>query len=249
MISSASSAGEASMNLSGWNSASSASPSRSSRASSASRPMSPVSMPAHFTSSSGRSNALAMAASTSPSRRPMRSSPPRTLTMDLAVGGIGAREQLVEEGRPWRPVPRRASMAANVAATSGSVGARLRAAAWPALVRTSSTARPRSEWRSYAAARSSRVAPVRRADRGDDRRPAEAGRPLVGLGERPAGQEDGRDRQLVGVEAAQVLGQEGGLLGGPGRRRHALGQVAPAAHGGDGIRFGGWRREPGSRRS
>ena len=82
-----------------------------------------------------------------------------------------------------------------------------------------------------------------------DRGPAQARRPLVGLGERPAREEDGRDRQLVGREAAQVIGQEGGLLGRPGGRRHALGQVAPAAHGGDGIRFRRCRPERGSRRS
>ena len=86
-ISAASSAGEASMNLSGWKRASSASSRRSSRARPARRPTSPVSMPAHLTASSGRSKALAMAASTRPSRRPMRSSPPRTLTMPLAVAG------------------------------------------------------------------------------------------------------------------------------------------------------------------
>jgi hypothetical protein len=49
--------------------------------------MSPVSMPTHLTSSIGFSNALAIAASTSPSRSPMRSSPPRILTIDLAVTG------------------------------------------------------------------------------------------------------------------------------------------------------------------
>ena len=88
-----------------------------------------------------------------------------------------------------------------------------------------------------------------RADRRHDRRPAEPGGPLVGFREGPPGQEDGRDRQLLGAQAAQVVGQEGGLLGGPGRCRHALGQLAPAAHGGDGIRFRRWRREHGSRRS
>ena len=87
MISVASSAGLASMNLSGWNSASAESSSRSSRASAAVRPMSPLSIPAHFTTSSGRSNALAIAASRRPSRPPMRSSPVRTFTRYLAVSG------------------------------------------------------------------------------------------------------------------------------------------------------------------
>ena len=99
MISAASSAGEASMNLSGWNSASAASPSRSSRASAAVRPTSPVSIPAHLTSSSGRSKALAMAASSRPSRSPMRSSPLRTLTMYFAVSGSTTGRAGVEERR------------------------------------------------------------------------------------------------------------------------------------------------------
>ena len=131
MISAASSAGDASMNLSGWNSASSASPSRSSRASSASRPTSPVSIPAHLTSSSGRSNAFAIAASTRPSRSPMRSSPPSTLTMALAVCG-SARSRSSLSSRALAAGPEAASIAANVAATSGSVGLTSGGGAWPA---------------------------------------------------------------------------------------------------------------------
>ena len=159
MISSASSAGDASMNLSGWKSASSASPSRSSRASSASRPMSPVSIPDHLTSSMGRSKALAMAASTSPSRNPIRSSPPRTLTIALAVGGSA------RASRSWRSCalacgPDAVSIAANVAATSGSVGESSGGGVCSARISTSSTARLRSEYRSYARPMSSRVAPV-----------------------------------------------------------------------------------------
>ena len=85
------------------------------------RPMSPVSIPAHLTSSSGRSNAFAMAASTSPSRRPMRSSPPRTLTMALAVGGSDRASR--SRSRPaFAAGPDAASIASNVAATSGRVG-------------------------------------------------------------------------------------------------------------------------------
>ena len=85
------------------------------------------------------------------------------------------------------------------------------------------------------------------AELGDGRgdgRPAEAGRPLVRLGERPAGQEDGRDRQLVGRRVAEVVGEEGGLLGGSGRRREALGELAPATHGGDGIPCRRWCTKP-----
>ena len=121
MISAASSAGEASMNLSGWNRVSSASASWSSRARAASRPMSPVSIPAHLTSSSGRSNARARAASTSPSRRPIRSSPPRTLTIALAVGG-SARASSARRSSTFASTPEADSIAANVAATSTRVG-------------------------------------------------------------------------------------------------------------------------------
>ena len=74
--------------------------------------------------------------------------------------------------------------------------------------------------------------PAELADRRGDRRPAQPGRPLIGLGERPAGQEDGGDRELVGRRVREIIGQEGGLLGGPGRRRDALGDLAPATHGG-----------------
>ena len=54
---------------------------------------------------------------------------------------------------------------------------------------------------------------------------------LVGLGERAAGEEDRGDRQLLGGQGPQVIGQEGGLLGRSSRRREALGELAPATHG------------------
>ena len=108
MISSASSAGEASMNLSGWNRASRRVAERGRRGrASASRPMSPVSIPAHFTSSSGRSNAFAIAASSRPSRSPMRSSPPSTLTMYVAVSGSARASRSREDGGLARPGRRR----------------------------------------------------------------------------------------------------------------------------------------------
>ena len=53
--------------------------------------------------------------------------------------------------------PEAVSTAANVAATSGRVGDASGGGAWPAPTRTSSTALLRSEWRSYASPRSSRV--------------------------------------------------------------------------------------------
>ena len=41
--------------------------------------------------------------------------------------------------------------------------------------------------------------------------------------------------QLVGAQVGKVVGEEGRLLGGPGRGGDALGELAPATHGGDGI--------------
>ncbi len=70
---------------------------------------------------------------------------------------------------------------------------------------------------------------------GGDRRPAETRGPLVGLGERTTGEEDGGNRQLVGRQSGQVIGEEGRLFGRPRRRGDALGQLAPATHGRDGI--------------
>ena len=147
MISVASSAGEASMNLSGWKSASEAVARASSRARPASRPTSPTSIPAHLTSSSGRSKARAIPASTRPSRRPIRRSPPSTLTMYFAV--IGSERS----SRPRRTAdffagPEAASISANAAATSGSVGLVSGGGAWPAVRSTSATAMPRSDERS-----------------------------------------------------------------------------------------------------
>ena len=80
MISAASSAGDASMNWSGRKRRRRVVPSRSSRASTAVSPMSPVSIAAFETACADRSNACAIAAWRSPSRRPIRSSPARILT-------------------------------------------------------------------------------------------------------------------------------------------------------------------------
>ena len=77
--------------------------------------------------------------------------------------------------------------------------------------------------------------------------PADADGALVGLGERAAGQEDGRDRQLVGRERGQVVGEDRRLLGRLRRRRDAIGHLAPAAHGRDGIRCAGCSTGAGSR--
>ena len=229
------------MNLSGWKSASSASSSRSSRASSASRPMSPVSIPAHLTASSGRSNAFAIAASTRPSRSPIRSSPAEHL--DDALGG-----ERVATGRggragvaPWRPGPDAASIAANVAATSGSVGRRLGRRC---------VARPAQDVLDGAAEVGRAVVGLAevgsRIDAGDSATAvaiADQPRPVA----RWSASGNGRPvRKTAAIgsssarQAAQVVGEEGGLLGGPGRGRDALGELAPATHGGDGIPFRRW---------
>ena len=85
---------------------------------------------------------------------------------------------------------------------------------------------------------------MRRDGRGDGR-PAETGRALVGLGERPAGQEDGGDRAARrATGSAQVVGEERGLLGRPGRRREALGELAPATHGSMVYRAGDGAAKP-----
>ena len=68
-------------------------------------------------------------------------------------------------------------------------------------------------------------------DRGGDRRPAQTHRPLVRLRERAAGEEHGRDRQLLGAQGTEIVREEGRLLGRPRRGGHPLGHLAPAAHG------------------
>ena len=147
MISAASSAGDASMNFSGWNRARAASPRRSSRASVAVRPTSPVSIPARLTSSRGRSKAFAIAASSRPSRSPIRSSPLNTFTIPVTVRGD---ERAISASRTWAfaAAPDAASIASNAASTSGSVGSVAGSGAWPAASSTSPTAVATSDERS-----------------------------------------------------------------------------------------------------
>ena len=186
-----------------------------------------------LTASSGRSNAFASAASTRPSRSPMRSSPDRTRTIPRAVFG-SARASSVASRSALRAGPDAASIAANVAATStrpgdpassGASGIREHVAHRGADVREP-------------VVRRREVAPIGARDLADgvrDGRPADAGRALVRLGEGPASEEHDRDRELVRVEGPQVLGEERGLLRRPGRGGDALGELAPAPHAGDGI--------------
>ncbi len=148
MISLASSAGEASMNLSGWNRRRLAEPRASSRARTAVWPMSPVSIPARLTASSGRSNATARAASSNPSRSPIRRSPDRIFTTYLAVSGSHRASSSVKIA-PFAAGPEATSISANAAATSSRLGGSL-AVGWLPFARpsTSATAMPRSDDRS-----------------------------------------------------------------------------------------------------
>ena len=139
-----------------------------------------------------------MAASTSPSRRPMRSSPPRTLTIDLAVCGSPARAARAG-ARSWPPAPDAASIAANVAATSGSVGLGSGGGAWPCAGQDVLDRQAQVGVAVVGGAEVGAAAADDARDGVDDRGPAEAGRALVGLRERPAGQEHRGDRQLVGL--------------------------------------------------
>ncbi len=73
-----------------------------------------------------------------------------------------------------------------------------------------------------------------------ERRPAEAERAGVRLGERPPGEEDDGRAQRRGVDRGEVLGEEACLLRGPRRGSDPLGDLAPPAHGRDGIRSPPW---------
>ena len=186
-----------------------------SRASIAVRPMSPVSMPARLTASSGRSNAFASAASSSPSRRPIRSSP---------------REHLDDRRRgPRRRTGRRAPRAARPCAAApdacldrlerrrGSrraVGSRVgsRRVAGLRRARRRPRSRRRRTGRTPGASASASAPATRRTAPAIAAQPI-ADRPLVGLGERPAGEEHGRDRQRLGVERGEVVGEDRRLLG------------------------------------
>ena len=134
-----------------------------------------------------------------------------------------------------RAGPEAASIASNAAATSGSVGRLCRPGACPARVRTSATARPRSEWRSYAAPSAERSTPATSRDGRPRSRPSRGPR-RAGPPRGTAGRSGRRPRSAARrASGPEVVGEQGGLLGGPGRGRDALRELAPAAHGGDGI--------------
>ena len=239
-ISAASSAGDASMNLSGWNSASAASARRSSRASVAVRPTSPVSI-------AGPLHRVERPVEGLRDRRleqPLAQPDAELAGQDLddvpgAVSGSTGASSAVEDRAPCAAGPDAASIAANAAATSGSVGSSAGSGAWPASRRTSPTAVAEVGRAVVGRAERLRAAPATRRDRrAEIAAQPSADRALVRLGERPAGQEHGRDRQLLGRRGPRgTRGEERRLLGGPGGRRDALGDLAPAAHERDGIGF------------
>ena len=248
MISVASSAGEASMNLRGWKSASDAVARASSRARPASRPTSPTSIPAHLTSSSGRSKARAIAGLD----QALAEADPQVATEHLDDVLRGHRVGAFEQAPQDRRLLRRAGGGLDLGERGGHLGeCRAR------LGRRGVAGRAQHLGDGDAQIRRAVVGLGQRGARdvpdlghgGRDRGPAETRRALVGLGERPAGQEDGGDRQLLGSQGAQVVGDEGGLLGRSSGRREALGQLAPATHAEDGIPCREWCSEGGSRRS
>ena len=234
-ISAASSAGEASMNLSGWNSASSAEPE-------------PVLAREH-----GR---LADVAGEHPRplhvvERPLERLRDRRLEQPLAQADpqlagqdlddvlrrqrVGPREQRAEDRALARRPRRRLDRGERVGDLGHASGPASGAGCSARSSSTSSTARPRSDDRSYA----SPSAPAGHArevgDGGRDRGPAEARRPLVGLGERPSGEEPRGRAELVGGKGSKVVGQQRRLLGGARGGGDPLRELAPAVHGGDGI--------------
>ena len=176
-----------------------------------------------------------MAASSSPSRSPMRSSPVRTLTTYLAVKGSQRFSELGERRRPWRRSPVAASIAAKASATS----AQRRGAARVRVIRAQrqhlghGLAQVRGAVVRLAERSGGRTGHV--AHGGRDRGPAESDGSLVRLRERAPRQEGGGDAQLVGRQWRQVAREQRGLLRGASRSGDTFGQLAPATHGGDGI--------------
>ena len=223
------------MNLSGWNSRRLAESRASSRARTAVSPMSPVSMPARLTASSGRSKAVAIAASRSPSRSPMRRSPDRTFDDVLGGQRVAPGEELGERcalgRRPGRGLDRGERGGdvgeAGRVADSGrgcrspgveQVGHRHAQVGGPVVGRAERPGRRRRRARS----RPPRSSPSR-------------GRSCARRPRRTAGRPGRRRRSGARREpGSELVGEQAGLLGGPRRGGDPLGDLAPAAH------VGGW---------
>ena len=170
----------------------------SSRARPASRPTSPTSIPAHLTSSSGRSKAFAMAAST----QALAQADPQVAAehLDDVLGGqrVGALEQRAAGSptcAPGRRPPRSRRTRRPPRGASGS--SRAAARGRPCAARRRRRCRGRTSGRRPRRARRAGRAPISVTVVAIADQPSPVGA-LVGLGERPAGQEDGGDRQLVG---------------------------------------------------
>ena len=205
-------------------------------------------MPACLTASSGRSKARAIAASTSPSRRPIRRSPPRTLTTCLAVSG-SVRSSSVRRMAAFRAGPdavfdRRERL--------GHLGERR-----AAILRRGVTGRREhvghrdpEVGRTVVGLAQGRFGRRRRGPLRSRQSPTSRGQSRAGRLRRTADlSEDRRDRQLIGRQGSQVVGKDRRLLRGLRGRRESLGHLAPATHGGDGIPCRTWHRRAGFRRS
>ena len=155
--------------------------------------------------------------------------------MYLAVSGSASLEERPQDGRLARPAPSAARSRRTRPPPRGGSGSSRAAVRG----RRRSARRPRRcpGRTSGRTPRRARTAGPRRGSVTVDAiadQPSPAARWSASAKGRP-GQEDRRDRQLVGRERAEVVGQDGRLLGGPGGRRETLGELAPATHAADGI--------------
>ena len=164
----------------------------------------------------------------------MRSSPDSTLTIAAAVRGPD-RSNRSSSSRDFAAAPAACWIASKVARTSTRVGS-------PSVGGMARRFEHRADGCRDVAEPVIRAAegiPVGAGDpehRTGDPGPPDADRPLVRLGERPACEEHGRDRERLGIERGEVLGKDCRLLGRLRRGGNPFGDLAPAAHAGDGSR-------------
>ena len=222
-ISAASSAGEASMNLSGWKRAISAVARRVVASEGGQAPDVADQHP-------GPLHVVERAIEGPRDGRldePLAKSDPEVAAehLDDVLGGqrIGAGEEIAQDGR----LAGRTGRLLDLGERGGHLGECRRRLGRRRVTGVARGHRPRR----YRGRRTGRM-PRQERDRGNadeardgrrDRRPTESGGALIGRREGTAGQEHGRDRQLLGSQGPQVIGEEGRLLGGPGRGRETLG--------------------------